>query len=493
MIQRLIVCLLVLSGAWAQAQTCAELFQTQRFVRDAQGRSIAIKRIESLMGHQTEVLDVSASVIETRSKEDPKLRIVNLGKIFESPEPFLGFGMPNVYLALPGQDPVGHGYVKVSAKSLKRADTKIERTLDRAQSGIFLTLPAESTERLLEAAKKYEGTRSWTCVNTNCQIMADAGFTIGGENLANYYFPVPLLKDIMNHGLELDGKPISFELVKTTPGFLEDIGLSISHAVTTTVCRHSTRTCGPIKKRILENTWLVKVNDGIKKTFGIAFIKPKTIEPIDKPKLEVSRTTIEVSPELESQYSVEVSQPSRLGLLFRLIFGPHSLFEIPISKDLVDAHLPDILKEFPDANPSLTTSLKQHLLFSPPVISLIRGLIQGGGSQRIEGLNQSQLLDMMRTDSEKIPNRYNFVIAGDKITFMKLNIFNSIYDWILAKHVLLSGYSQDVRFAGEIRKTADGIIRISGNSGTYKPKPESLLKLKTFVEVLFPGVHIVME
>lgn len=474
---------------------CADLLNPA-YLKDLSGGGKAgVLRVESLLGWQVPVWDVSDHVVETRAKEDPKLRIANLTHVFQSGVPFLGFGRPNVYLAIPGQDSVGLGYVKVSAKSLYRGDTTIDRTLDRVQSGILMTFPEldqEAVNRLYEASKKYEGTRRVTCVNTNCRILADAGFSIGGDSLRGYYFPVPLLSDILRYGLQFNGRPVKFDLIKTTPQYLEDIGLSITHSVATTLCRHTERACAPIIKNIERNSLVIRINDGLKSTLGLAILQPKNNAPIERPRWEAQPTRILVPQDLQRNYNLEVSEPSQFGVLLRMIWGPHALFEIPIARNIVDEFLPETLDAFPKENPGFSTRLKRDYLFAPFMIDYFRAHL-ADNYRKIEGLNQTQLLDMIRTDSPEFPNRYNFVVLGDRIIIMKLDIKNSMVDWVLAKHVLLSGYSKDVRFAGEIWKSADGTIHLNANSGTYQPLEELYPMLKQLFERLFPGVACVTE
>ncbi len=70
---------------------------------------------------------------------------------------------------------------------------------------------------------------------------------------------------------------------------------------------------------------------------------------------------------------------------------------------------------------------------------------------------------------------------------------SKLVDWLLSKHVLISGYDDDVRFAGEawMEHQTDGIIiHLSNNSGTYKPNTEQLIKAAQFVSDAFPGLKV---
>src|SRR5262249_47355071 len=91
-----------------------------------------------------------------------------------------------------------------------------------------------------------------------------------------------------------------------------------------------------------------------------------------------------------------------------------------------------------------------------------------------DGGRQSEptIVNQLRTHTDEAPAKYNMIVTGTWVRIGRLEGRNKAIDWLLAKHVLLSNYSEDVRFAGEIWKDADGVIHINRNSGTYKPSAE---------------------
>lgn len=460
---------------------------------DGNGNSIAIPRVESFLGKQTLIYDVSDYVTERRALSDPKLRIYDLSKVFNEGKLFLGFGRPNVFIGIPGVEEQKLGYAKVDAKSLWRDDTKLTPTLDFVQSGLLMVFPEASPEmiqRVTEAAKAHEGTQHFTCVNSNCRILSDAGFTIGGESLSNYYFPVRLFSDIMRYGLEFDGRPVKFDIIKTTPGYLDDIALSIAHAVGTTVCRHTERACTPFINQIKKNSYMLKIRDGIRETFGIAIYNdPGRLPPLDRPRWESQIARISIPEDQQVLYDMDVSEPSRFGTMLRLLWGPHALHEVHLPPGLVDQFLPDVLTAYP--NPSFLSKIKMNGPFSPPMIGLMRAHL-APNYKRVSGIPHNYLLDMLRVHSAEIPNKYNFVVTGDRLIIMKIDIFSGAVDWILSKHVLMSGYSDDVRIAGEVWKTADGTLHFNIDSGTYQPNEEKVLIPATgLVRALVPGIPVV--
>ncbi|MHB2017535.1 MAG: hypothetical protein ACYCW6_11365, partial [Candidatus Xenobia bacterium] len=74
-------------------------------------------------------------------------------------------------------------------------------------------------------------------------------------------------------------------------------------------------------------------------------------------------------------------------------------------------------------------------------------------------------------------------------------------DDILSKHVLMSGYDNDVRFAGECwaeRYTKpDGTqavrLNINNNSGTYRPTAHAAEEAGEYLRHVFPGVEVVVH
>lgn len=471
----------------AFANECSILFAFKRPMQTG------VYRIESLGGVNRGVYDLSDIVTERQASSDPNLRVVDVTDVVgDADKPmFLGFGRPNVFLGLPPAD--NGAYKKVGAKSLKRGDTKIEETKNRVQSGLLLVFPElqrDAVDATIAAAEKHEGTRRWTCVNANCAILSDAGFTIGGQSLKNYYFPVPLLRDILRHGLEYQGQTVRVELVKTTPGYLESVGLSIDKSVWTTLCRHGERACQSLANKAQSVAWLAKIKQGAKSFLGVKILgNEETRKVVPKQLVESTTTEIKVLEEERRRYDLAVSEPSSFGSFLRLLWGPYSLFQVKVSKDLVNSLLPEPLNAYPDSKPSFVTRLKKDWLFNPTVIRMIRSQMFSH-LRDFSGLSQTEIFGMLRTDSPELPNKYNFVITGDDIIVSKIDISGGATDWILSKHVLMAGWSKDVRFAGEVWKTADGVIHINNNSGTYKPDAKEMVKVMELFQKIFPGVKI---
>jgi dolichol kinase len=191
-------------------------------------------------------------------------------------------------------------------------------------------------------------------------------------------------------------------------------------------------------------------------------------------------------------YAVQVSQPGKIGRLLRHIWPAHTLFRVGQDRIDVDSYLPATLNAFPQPNPSWLTRLKKNILFSPPVVAVIRWQL-AHDFRRFEGRSDGELFDSLQTHSSESPNKYNIVIERGGFNVMKLNHGSKIPDWILSKHVLMSGYSKDVRFAGELWKSADGTIHLSDNSGTYRPSVAQLEQAAAYLKAVFPGIDFVIE
>lgn len=190
----------------------------------------------------------------------------------------------------------------------------------------------------------------------------------------------------------------------------------------------------------------------------------------------------------DGDYEVQISQPSKFGALFRHVWPAHTFFRVKQSKAAAGDYLPVTLKAFPQANPSLLTRIKKGFLFSPPVVAFIRRQL-AKGFEVVGGLTDKDLFDKLEVHSKESPAKYNIVIEGGLLTVARLDHGSKAPDWILSKHVLMSGYSRDVRFAGELWKEADGTVRLSNNSGTYRPTDAQLERAVAYLSAVFPNIR----
>ena len=133
-------------------------------------------------------------VTEFPAANDPMLKTVMASNIFKPGIMAINFGIPNVSTFVTKLEKDGITQtVKVDAKSLRReAMTYHEKVTGKIQSGVFLipsNLPKEALERFEKAAKDLEGSKDITCVNTNCRVLQQAGFSIEGVTMDDVVFP----------------------------------------------------------------------------------------------------------------------------------------------------------------------------------------------------------------------------------------------------------------------------------------------------------------
>jgi hypothetical protein len=441
-----------------------------------------------------EVID--ATTVRENAVAD--LMVFKISDVFSGgDEIFIGFGRPNAYLVCP--DGKG-GYQKFAGKSLKRAPSVIEATRNFAQSGLLIRLkglPPEAAERLREAMQHFHGNKYWTCVNACMRVMERAGFKSGSRPLHKRYWPYSLFTSLVNDGLTFDGKPIEYDVIRTTPDRIERYALRIIGAEVTTFCRHS--------QRNME----AKAKAGSKFSkfmLGVTGLPARLVGGGGKRK--ANRNTAPVAPALPDdveylrEIDMKVSSASTAGAIMRLFWGAHNLFEGSQTRVDVEKFQPTPLKPFPQAKPNLATRAKKAVLFSRPVIWLMRKILVPR-YVAVQGLRSEQdVYNMLRTHSEQQPNKYNLVVLkqrmpdGKIITTIILARITSgakLLDWILSKHVLMAAYSAYTFFAGEIWKDEQGVVHYNRNSGTFQPSAEQAEAMGGFFQEVFPHLQVVNE
>lgn len=436
-----------------------------------------ILRHETLFGKITPLMDASHLVKERNV--DSEIKIFKISKVIDKSSVFIGFGKPNVFVAFPKDEE----FHKFDAKSFKRKPSEIVSTRDWAQSGLIIDIKnptQDMMKAILSSSKSFEGSRYMTCVNANGRMLNRAGFTSGGKDLSTYYFPMTMAKQIIRNGLEFQGESIKFDIVKTMPNYLESFGLSVIKSQWLTFYRHFIRYYNVQAKKHKS----LKFFQNCKEKLTSFFVKKKQKKVLEEkvvyyPENKPSRNDIEMS----------ITTPSKLGLGVRMLCGPHAFYEVKNKNEKINELLPKQLKEYQAKTSGFFTTLKKDVLFSKPVVKFIRKHL---ANTKEEFLNSSEkdLYNMIRTDTPTIPNKYNLIITSESIYVIKIGIKYKLIDWILSKHVLLSGYSNDVRFAGEFWKEADGRVFFNNNSGTYAPTDDMLESAKTILNEAFPNTDI---
>jgi hypothetical protein len=420
-----------------------------------------------------DVIDASTRL---RERTVTDLKVIHIPDLFSSrQEVFLGFGTPNMYLTFPRHD--DSGYDKFAGKSLYRAPSTIEDTRKFVQSGVLLHLvnpPQELAQEIRVAAAHHNGDKFRTCVNACCTVLHSAGVSIPGRNIKDFTFPVDLLQAVLQRGLLFNQQRLDYQIIKTSPKSVERYALGIVKAELATFRRHCKRALdSQLKKMGFE----VEVKRG---SSGVATTRSPIAPPAPTGAADISDILL------------SASRTASIALPLRFLWGAHTLFETRQTRISADDLLPERLQAFPQSNPTLLTRIKSTILFSRPVVSTIRTYMCPS-FEEVGLRSEADIYEMFRTHSEERPEKYNLVITGDAMTISRIKVEFPVVDWVLSKHVLVSGYNHDVRFAGEIWKDAAGIIRVSRNSGTYRPTAEQLKQAEIYLRRAFPHLMVVAE
>lgn len=401
------------------------------------------------------------------------IKLISLDKLFNNKnEIFIGFGLPNVYLTIPNEQ--YDGYIKFAAFMLWRQVSAIVPTKGRVQSGFlirFRDLSKDIIEIIRQSITNHTNQRNVSCAYATACVLNTAGFTSGGTDLRNHFGARALFQQIYENGLEFKGESLILDFIRTTRLSLEE------HF-------HEVR-----KKELTS----------LGRTFQKVYNECKSSnDKIRAPILEVH--DIPMNPIIQSNINslarLEISRPGRFGAIIRKIWGSHTLFKVIPNRDKIDInnYLPQTLLAFPVKNPDLFTRIKKTFLFSRFVVMIIRTQMASLWDNHGQFSIQS-LASMMSIHTRKQPHPYNIVITGDYFIGMHNNplLDLKIVNWVLSKHVLISGYDDDVRFAGEawMEHQQNGLtIHITNNSGTYKPNDQHLQKTAQFLTDVFPGLNV---
>ncbi len=437
------------------------------------------RRPEFLFGNLIDCV-INASGIKQRPVKD--LKVIEIADVFTGDnEVFIGFGKPNAYLVCPS--PKG-GYQKFYGKSLRRAPSIIQHTKGIVQSGIlirFKNLPSDAIPRIQAAMVKHHGKKFWTCVNAILCIMNDAGFASGTKSLTKRYMPFNQLGALIRDGFTYDGKPVEMEVIRTTSANVEKFGIQIKFAEYMTMCRHAQR-----KSKAL--AWLSDSFTSFKRGFAEEVLGRRRTEA----PAYVEAPALPDNPNYKDDIVIGLSKASSAGVILRMLWGAHTLFQASQSRVDINDYLPEVLPPFPQKNPSFVTRLKKKVLMSPFVVWLIRQILAPSFA-KVGAKSEQEIYDMLVTHSDELPFKYNIVMSRDETTIAQTSVAVKVIDWLLSKHVIVSGYKYDERFAGEVWKDVDGVIHLNPNSGTFQPTDEQLIQAGHYMKAIFPHVRVVVE
>ncbi len=425
---------------------------------------------------------------EFPAKSDAALKTV-LASLFLKPDVMaINFGVPNVATFVTEEINGSIQTLKVDAKSLWREDMTYHETNGQIQSGIFFVptnLPPEGLLRFKEAAKKLADAekklKNITCVNTNCRVLKEAGFSIEGKEMNDVVLPMTfmehlLFRKVFYTDLEGNKQEVHFDIINTTADSLEDHFEKIRMAVVSTRKRHSDRHNDTEDNMEMRSKASRKIMEAQKTLFA-------------------NLTATQQNDLNFTKRKVTISVPSCLGDRIAQIWGRHTLYEVDLSdeKDTIKDLFKDVemLPPFPPKEDmSFFTKLKKYFFFSSFVIRFLRRHIMG----RVDTLylNTPDLFNLLKSTKGE---HLNYVILENKIVFAKTKAngeseeaHRKVVDWALSKHALLAG-RKDVYCSGEVWYEEDenkvGSYNINNDSGTYTPKDEHVKAAAQLAKEIF--------
>lgn len=406
---------------------------------------------------------------EFAAESDGALNTVMASHFLKPDVMAINFGIPNVASFITeAKEDESIQTVKVDAKSLKRDKMSFHATNGKIQSGIFFVptnLPKEALDRFKASSKQHEGRSDITCVNTNCRVLEDAGFTIEGKKMDDTIFPTTLMEHFLYRDVfytDASGKKhkVHFDIINTTSHSLEEHYEKIDLAVLGTRLRHKRRNADSEESR---------------KARGIA---AKALIAEEKKRISEVKSSEEALQDLKKR-KISVSVSSSLGDIISRFWGRHTIYEVDLSDKTEEISKAfegkGKLPPFPHEKPSLATRIKRDFLFSKPMINFLRRHIMGSTDTLY--LDMNDLFNHLKsTNGEKL----NYVVLGDKVVLAKVKAnevqegARKLADWALSKHALIAG-RKSVYCSGELwyEKSKDRFMA-NKDSGTYMPDDERL-------------------
>lgn len=410
-------------------------------------------------------------ITEFAATTDADLKTIMASHLFKPDMMAINFGTPNVAtFVTEGKEDGSVQTIKVDAKSLYRAPMGYHATNGKIQSGVFLVptnLPEEALLRFKKAAEGLQESKDITCVNTNCRVLQQAGFSIEGIAMDQTVFPMALLEHLLFRNVfytDSQGTKhkVHFDILNTTKLSLEKFFEEVDTAVVGTRQRHLRRNADTEENQ---------------KARGAA---AQALIAQEVERLRLAGPPQQINDEHLGQRKVTVSVPSFLGNAIARFWGRHTMYEVDLSdrreeifKAFQSFTSPKLLP-FPQEKPSLVTRLKRDLFFSGPVIRFLRRHMMG----RVDTI-YLRTQDIFKYLKSTEGAHLNYVLLDKKMVLAMVQasgnsgaVHRKTADWALSKHALLAG-RQEVYCSGEIwyDRTKDLFV-MNDDSGTYKPSPE---------------------
>ncbi|KAG0419133.1 hypothetical protein DMUE_6380, partial [Dictyocoela muelleri] len=150
--------------------------------------------------------------------------------------------------------------------------------------------------------------------------------------------------------------------------------------------------------------------------------------------------------------------PSRFGQFTESIFDEYPIYKYSIPPELINEYLPSQLQSFADR--TLKNVAKHYFFYSKFVIIASRSQL----NDNFQCLSHSMCLSDLLKDllKENISNkRFNFVLTGNSLMFVRIPRTRHISFHLLCKHLILTNRSNDIRFAGEFWKDDNHVFRLN--------------------------------
>lgn len=409
------------------------------------------------------------------------LRLFPIEEVFlDHTSVLIGCGDPNAAISVYRQDGLkGAGWYKYSAFMFWRQPAYIAHTKGRLQSGLYLELrglPTEARESLWLAMGYLQGRRGPSCAKLNAEVLAIAGFTLGnGKPINQAIRPSRHVSLLWQHGIAYKGQPVDSRIVLTGDKGVGD---------------HMKSTW--LKEVTAPGRTVRKIYTADKGHVSAPVFDERQVDQIDSERW------------LGHPVTISVNRPSRLGANLTFLFGQQPVYTVALDSLGHVEELSKPLQPFP-GKLDRVTKVKKHILFSRPVIAAIRRS-RHHSVDVFRDIPAGAAIDMLTPSigpDHDTAALYNCVVTlnsdgqGEaRITPLKNLDATSQNDrvvkavnWILAKHVLISGYDPQTVTACELwcyrNETGQLVVRFNDNSGTYKPDDARSKALEQYLKALF--------
>lgn len=418
----------------------------------ASGARLALQRL----GHQNEQLVIKHDQVP-KADIDDGLRVCAIDSVFTDPKAtFIVFGTPNVSLVMPDNDETT-SWDRLAAFMFWRTPSAVVPTKGRVQAGVFCELRDISDDARLAlrlAANDLVGTRKASCAHTIALALHRAGFRSSKGNLRLIYRPSHLAAVLWNSELTYYGKPVELRWITTDK--------SVHDHFVSTWMREYRSFCRFVKKLVSKS----------------GHTPAPMFDPVDN--------TVDMSsewPEHGPKLRVSINRPSALGVNLSYVVGQQPEFSIDLCVD--EPELAKPLKAF-DRKLSRIDFVKSKVLFSPVTCWLMAKILEKeiGTTDYLPASIVANMLTVAPSMNPEPVYKYNFVLTGRKLKIKRLlnndGRDNKFLAWMLAKHVLLSRWSKDVRVPGELwvcELDGQRVIFVNSESGSYRPTEQQMQAL----------------